>query len=50
MTRFEHKDDLVHFVAFFEIILGVGVTIMVLNITFNNISLISWRLAMLVIS
>jgi hypothetical protein len=50
MTRFEHKDDPVHFVAFFEIILGVGVTIMVLNITFNNISLISWQLAMLVIS
>jgi hypothetical protein len=50
MTRFEHKDDPVHFVAFFEIILGVGVTIMVLNITFNNISLISWRLAMLAIS
>ena len=36
--------------TFFEIILGVGVRVMGLNIAFNNISLISWRLAMLVIS
>ena len=47
MNKLEHKDDPVHF---FEIILGVGVRAMGLNITFNNISLISWRLAMLVIS
>jgi hypothetical protein len=36
--------------TFFEIILGVGVRVMGLNITFNNISLIAWRLAMLAIS
>jgi hypothetical protein len=38
MTKFEHKDDPVHFVAFFKLMLGVRVRVMVLNITFNNIS------------
>ena len=41
MTKFEHKHDPV---------LVVGVRVMGLNITFNNISLISWQLAMLDIS
>jgi hypothetical protein len=36
MTKFEHKDDPVHFVAFFKLMLGVRVRVLVLNITFNN--------------
>ena len=48
MTKFEHKDDQVHFVAFFKLMLGVGVRVMVLNITFNNMAVISWRLVILV--
>jgi hypothetical protein len=47
MTRFEHKDDPVHFVAFFKLMLGVRVRVMVLNITFNNMAVISWRLVIL---
>ena len=47
MTRFEHKDDPVHFVVFFELMLGVGVRVMVFNITFNNMAVISWRLVIL---
>ena len=48
MTKFEHKDDPVHFVAFLKLMLGVGVRVMVLNITFNNMAVISWRLVILV--
>jgi hypothetical protein len=47
MTKFEHKDDPVHFVAFFKLMLGVRVRVMVLNITFNNMAVISWRLVIL---
>jgi hypothetical protein len=47
MTKFEHKDDPVHFVAFFKLMLGVMVRVMVLNITFNNMAVISWRLVIL---
>ena len=48
MTKFEHKDDPVHFVVFFELMLGVGVRVMVLSITFNNMAVISWRLVILI--
>ena len=48
MTKFEHKDDPVHFVAFFKLMLGVMIRVMVLNITFNNMAVISWRLVILV--
>ena len=44
MTKFEHKDDPVHFVAFFKLMLWVMIRVMVLNITFNNMAVISWRL------
>ena len=47
MTKFEHKDDPVHFVVLFELMLGVGVRVMVLSITFNNMAVISWRLVIL---
>ena len=43
MTKFEHKDDPVHFVVFFELMLWVMIRVMVLNITFNNMAVISWR-------
>ena len=48
MTKFEHKDDPVHFVAFFKLMFGVMIRVMVLNITFNNMAVISWRLVILV--
>ena len=48
MTKFEHKDDPVHFVAFFKLMVGVMIRVMVLNITFNNMAVISWRLVILV--